>query len=176
MLAMLDKIVAAKALGDVLANGSAYAAQKIGQGAEDWVVAVKNQELPAHMPQVKRSLALVYAVNPFGADHQSSEHDPGYTPESAPISLERMARLGLTDPQPDRVLNREKAKLALYTRVELFVHGQRRPVPVRVWPVVAAVWGRDEMVELMRAVTGWEMTVERHAAHRRAAAQPDARL
>ena len=45
---------------------------KIGRGAEDLVVAVKNQELPAHMPQVKRSLALIYAVNPFGADHQSS--------------------------------------------------------------------------------------------------------
>ena len=30
------------------------------------------------MPQAKRSLALIYAVNPFGADHQSSEHDPMY--------------------------------------------------------------------------------------------------
>ena len=28
------------------------------------------------MPQAKRSLGLIYAVNPFGADHQSSEHDP----------------------------------------------------------------------------------------------------
>ena len=33
------------------------------------------QELPAHMHQHKRSLGLIYAVNPFGADHQSSEHD-----------------------------------------------------------------------------------------------------
>jgi aldehyde:ferredoxin oxidoreductase len=110
------------------------------------------------MPQVKRSLALVYAVNPFGADHQSSEHDPGYTPESAPVSLERMAQIGLTAPQPDRVLNREKAALALFTEWNYsfmdtadlcqFVYGPS-------WQLL----GPAEMAELMRAVTGWEMTV-----------------
>jgi aldehyde:ferredoxin oxidoreductase len=110
------------------------------------------------MPQVKRSLALVYAVNPFGADHQSSEHDPGYTPEATPISLERMAQIGLTAPQPDRVLNREKAELALYTEWNYsfmdtadlcqFVYGPS-------WQLLGPV----EMVELMRAVTGWEMSI-----------------
>jgi hypothetical protein len=79
------------------------------------VVAVKNHDLPAHMPQVKRSLALIYAVNPFGADHQSHEHDPGYTPDTASYNLERMAEIGLTNPQSDRVLNREKVKMALTT-------------------------------------------------------------
>jgi len=158
MLAMLDKIVRREGVGDLLANGSAHAAKKIRRGAEDLVVAVKNQELPAHMPQVKRSLALVYAVNPFGADHQSSEHDPGYTAEASPISLERMAQIGLTAPQPDRVLNREKAKLALYTEWNYsfmdsadlcqFVYGPS-------WQLMGPV----EMVELMRAVTGWEMTI-----------------
>ena len=83
MLAILDKITKREGLGDLLANGSAYAAKHIGKGAEDLVVAVKNHELPAHMPQVKRSLALIYAVNPFGADHQSHEHDPSYTPDTA---------------------------------------------------------------------------------------------
>jgi aldehyde:ferredoxin oxidoreductase len=82
----------------------------------DLVVAVKNMELPAHMPQVKRSLALVYAVNPFGADHQSSEHDPGYAPGATQVSLERMASIGLTSPQDDRAMNREKVKLALHTQ------------------------------------------------------------
>ncbi len=65
------------------------------------------------MPQVKRSLAVIYAVNPFGADHQSSEHDPVHAPKATRICLERLAKLGLTEPQPDRVLNREKVKFAL---------------------------------------------------------------
>src|SRR5581483_7958547 len=45
-------------LCNLLAEGSARAAQKIGRGAEDLVITVKKQELPAHMPQAKRSLAL----------------------------------------------------------------------------------------------------------------------
>ena len=149
---------AREGLGDLLANGSAYAAAQIGRGAEDLVVAVKNMELPAHMPQVKRSLEIVYAVNPFGADHQSSEHDPGYTPGAYDYSLKRMAEIGLTDPQDDRVMNREKVKLALYTMYNYsfmdtsnlcqFVYGPS-------WQLI----GPAEMAELATAVTGWQLSV-----------------
>ncbi len=55
----------------------------------------KGQEAPAHMPQAKKSLALIYAVNPFGADHQSSEHDPMYEEGAADLYLERLAELDL---------------------------------------------------------------------------------
>jgi aldehyde:ferredoxin oxidoreductase len=158
MLAMLDKIVRREGLGDLLANGSAYAAAQIGRGAEDLVVAVKNMELPAHMPQVKRSLEVVYAVNPFGADHQSSEHDPGYTAGAYEYSLKRMAEIGLTDPQDERAMNREKVNLALRTMYTYsfmdsadlcqFVYGP-------AWQLI----GPAEMAELVSAVTGWPMTV-----------------
>ena len=82
-------------LGDLLAEGSARAAATLGPEAEARVVAVKGSELPAHMPQVKRSMGLAYAVNPFGADHQSSEHDSCYEESSGPMSLGRLAELGL---------------------------------------------------------------------------------
>ncbi len=158
LLAIVAKIVRREGLGELLADGSAYAAAQIGRGAEDLVVAVKNMELPAHMPQVKRSLEVVYAVNPFGADHQSSEHDPGYTPGAYDYSLKRMAEIGLTDPQGDRVMNREKVKLALYTMYNYsfmdsanlcqFVYGPS-------WQLI----GPAEMAELASAVTGWPLTV-----------------
>jgi aldehyde:ferredoxin oxidoreductase len=159
MLAILDQIVRREGLGDLLSNGSAYAAAQIGRGAADLVVAVKNIELPAHMPQVKRSLEVIYAVNPFGADHQSSEHDPGYTPGAYVYSLKRMAELGLTDPQDERVMNHEKVKLALYTQWNYsfmdsanlcqFVYGPS-------WQLI----GPAEMAELASAVTGWSITVD----------------
>ena len=63
-------------IGALLAQGSARAAAMIGNGAEDLVVTCKGQEWPAHMVQMKPNLAVNYAVNNFGADHQSSEHDP----------------------------------------------------------------------------------------------------
>ena len=63
-------------IGALLAMGSSRAAEVIGNGAEDLTVTCKKQEWPAHMVQMKPNLAVNYAVNNFGADHQSSEHDP----------------------------------------------------------------------------------------------------
>lgn len=58
--------------GDLLAEGSAAPAprQRWDRPHRARLIAVKGSEAPAHMPQVKRSLGLIYAVNPFGADHQ----------------------------------------------------------------------------------------------------------
>ena len=81
MINMLEMTLNREGFGDILANGSAKAADILGKG-HDYLVTVKGQELPAHMPQVKRGIGLIYAVNPFGADHESSEHDTGYHPNA----------------------------------------------------------------------------------------------
>jgi aldehyde:ferredoxin oxidoreductase len=142
-------------LGDLLAEGSARAAARMGSGAEELVVAVKKQEMPAHMPQVKRSLALIYAVNPFGADHQSSEHDPSWKAYPA-----RMAEIGLTgDPQPNKVLNEEKVRFALTTQ-----HSYSCLDSVNVCQFVFGpawhLYGMQQLAEAVRLVTGWEVSVE----------------
>ena len=163
MIAMLEKTVNREGFGDVLAEGSARAGTRIGNGAEDLVVAVKGAELPAHMPQVKPSLAVIYAVNPFGADHQSSEHDPNYTPELIAESPEkygkRAADLGLTDPQPEDALNAAKVEYALKTQyaysaldtadVCQFVFGPS-------WQLL----GMEELAGVIAAVTGEPTTVD----------------
>jgi aldehyde:ferredoxin oxidoreductase len=102
MVNMVEMIAKREGIGNILAEGSAHAAAKIGRGTEEFLITSKNQEAPAHMPQTKRTLALIYSVNPFGADHQSHEHDPSYGDYP-----ERMAQLGLHDPQPDLALNEE---------------------------------------------------------------------
>jgi len=139
--------------GDVLADGSALAARRFGPAAEDLLITVKGSEMPAHMPQVKRSLALIYAVNPFGADHQSSEHDGSYT-EYNP----RIAEIGLFTPQPPRVLNTEKVRYAFYTQCTYSM--------LDTLDLCQFVWGPDwqlfslsQLAEAMRAVTGWPVTV-----------------
>ncbi|NOY99527.1 MAG: aldehyde ferredoxin oxidoreductase family protein [Chloroflexi bacterium] len=154
MLALVEKIARREGFGDLLAEGSARAAQKIGRGTEELVVAVKNQELPAHMPQVKRSLGLIYAVNPFGADHQSSEHDPSYN-----WYPERMAEIGLTDPQPNDVLNEEKIRFALTTQ---YLYSALDSVNMCQF-VFGPSWhlySTNQLVEAIRLVTGWEVDVE----------------
>ncbi len=163
MIAMLEKTLEREGLGDILAEGSAEAAARLGNGAEDLVVAVKGQELPAHMPQVKPSLGLIYAVNPFGADHQSSEHDPNYTPELIAESPEkygkRAADLHLTDPQPEHALNEEKVRYALQTQ---YAYSALDTADVCQF-VFGPAWqllGMEELAGAITAVTGEETTVD----------------
>jgi aldehyde:ferredoxin oxidoreductase len=152
MVEMVRQIGERKGLGRVLGEGSARAAEEMGVG-EDLVVAAKKQEFPAHMPQVKRSLALIYAVNPFGADHQSSQHDPTY--KGYP---DRMAQLDLRDPPPSKVLNAEKVRFTVYT--------QRWNSLVDSVTVCQFVWGpsfqlfdANQLVDLVEAVAGWEVSL-----------------
>jgi len=152
MVTMVEKIARREGFGDVLAEGSARAAERLGRGQE-LVVAVKKQEMPAHMPQVKRSLALIYAVNPFGADHQSSEHDPSYK-----YYPERMAQLDLLDPQPSKVLNAAKVRYAYYTQM-LYSALNSLGLCQFVWGPAWHLYDAAQMVELVRAVTGWQVTL-----------------
>ncbi len=163
MVAMLERTLRREGLGDILAEGSFRAAERIGGDAGRYVMAVKGQEFPAHMPQVKASLALVYAVNPYGADHQSSEHDPMYEPETIEGSPgkygKRMADIGLTDPQPARALNEEKARFALRTQWAYqamnsagtcqFVYGPG-------WQLI----GMEDLAGIIAAVTGWDLGLD----------------
>lgn len=152
MLEMVELIAMGKGFGKILAEGSARAADILGVG-QSLVVAVKGQELPAHMPEVKRSLALIYAVNPFGADHQSSEHDPSY--EDYP---DRMAQLGLDNPQPADNLNEEKIRFALITQ---YLYSALDSVNMCQF-VFGPSWhlyDAHQLVETIQAITGWEINM-----------------
>lgn len=158
MLEMLEMTLERRGLGDLLAEGSYRAAQKLGPMAMDLAVTVKGAELPAHMPQQKRSLALIYAVNPFGADHQSSEHDPAYTPGSSPIELERMAQIGLTKPQSPMDLGAEKVRFTLYSQY-LYSALDSLDLCQFVFGGAWQLYDSNQVVELMQAVTGWEINL-----------------
>ena len=145
--------------GRILGQGSERAAKIWGNGADEFLITVKGAEAPAHMPQAKRSLGLIYAVNPFGADHQSSEHDPYYEEGVADLNLNRLKMIGLGEPQPGYSLTPEKVRFAYLTEVfysmldsaELcqFVYGP-------AW----TLYGPAETVEMINAVTGWDITVD----------------
>jgi aldehyde:ferredoxin oxidoreductase len=156
MLKMVELMGERSGFGDLLADGSARAAEKFGAEAQDLVVAVKKQELPAHMPEAKRSLALVYAVNAYGADHQSHEHDTSFTPETS--YTERMAQIGLTEPLPARDLGDQKVRYSLYTQ---WVYSACNSLSVCQF-VYGPAWhlfSTEQLVELVRAATGWDFTI-----------------
>ncbi len=158
LVQMVERIGKREGLGRVLGEGSGRAAETLGVG-QDLVVAVKNHELPAHMPQVKRSLALIYAVNPFGADHQSHEHDPSYELEKDwEYYCDRLAELDLLDPQLVRSLRVGKVRYALYTQY-MYSLLDSLSVCQFVWGPAWQLYGPSQLVEAVRAVTGWNASL-----------------
>ena len=91
-----EKSARARVSANSSAKARARAAAKIGKGSEKFLVVGKGQEFPAHMPRVKPTLSLIYAVNPFGADHMSHEHD--LRPMKRMATSRGWGNWGLADP------------------------------------------------------------------------------
>lgn len=151
---MLELLANREGFGDVLAEGSRCAADRLGKGQE-YLITSKGAEAPAHMPQAKRSLALIYAVNPFGADHMSHEHDPAIEVGASKTAMERMALYGFTQTLPKRSLGKDKVAFALATQ-KIYSFLDTACLCQFVWGPAWQLYGPAKIVELMKAVTGWQ--------------------
>ena len=157
MVKLTEMIGQRQGFGDILAEGSARAAARLDCGTQ-FLITSKGQEAPAHMPHLKRSLGLIYAVNPFGADHMSSEHDPVYE-DHFKYFKKKLELLGLNKPQSPQSLNKEKISFARKTQycysvldslnLCQFVHGPS-------WQL----YDPQAIMQLVQAVTGWDVTIE----------------
>lgn len=159
MVRIVEMMGRREGIGDLLADGSVQAARKLGPKAEKFVVAVKGLEVPAHMPQVKRSLGLIYAVNPFGADHESSEHDLSYLESATQLELARLAELDLCTPQAGDSLGPEKIRFAWQTQL-FFSALDSLCLCNFVWGPAWQLYGPNQVVELIHAVTGWDFSLQ----------------
>lgn len=158
MLKAIELIARREGVGDLLAEGSLRAAQKLGPAAVDLTVTVKGQELPAHMPQLKRSLGLIYAVNPFGADHQSSEHDNMLRAKPGTIIRKRLAELGIHEVLDTKDLSPAKVRFAYWTQV-FYSLADTLGLCQFVWGPAWQLYGPSETVELVQYATGWDTTL-----------------
>lgn len=156
MLALVERIARREGLGDILAEGSMRAAERIGRGAERFAMHVKGQELPMHEPRGKPMVGLGYAVSDVGADHLMTAHDPAFQMAESAV-LRTLAPLGVLEPVPALDLGPRKVRLYRYQEdvysfwrasgVCLFGYAPRVSVPL------------DTFVEMARAVTGWDFGV-----------------
>jgi aldehyde:ferredoxin oxidoreductase len=75
MVRMVEKIALRQGFGNLLAEGTRRAADKIGKGSAELAMQVKGQELPMHEPRRKQAMGLHYSTNAAGADHNTTIHD-----------------------------------------------------------------------------------------------------
>ncbi len=163
-LKLLQMIADREGFGDILAEGSMRASQKLGRGTEKYTMQVKGQEIPAHEPRGKWGVGLGYAVSPTGADHLQAGHDTAYT-EKGDFSkefnwadLEDLSPLGIIDPIPAEELSPAKVRLFMYLQFIWGLHDVLDWCIFTTVPEVRAI-GLNKFVEVVSAITGWRTSL-----------------
>ncbi len=90
ILKLLDQIIRREGLGDILADGTKRASEKIGNGAEKYAMQVGGQEIPAHDSRGGHQFAIAYCSEPTPARHTMSgegPHPAGTMPEYDPSTF-----------------------------------------------------------------------------------------
>jgi aldehyde:ferredoxin oxidoreductase len=153
MLEMIQRIARRKGIGDLLADGTARAAEKIGHGAKAFAMHVKGLELPMHEPRLSKALGLGYMVNPQGADHVDSLIDIFFSSqgEEPSVTVSDMIPLGF-GPVPLKDIGPRK--------VALFKTFQCKKILSDALALCALLpYSLAQMTDLTASVTGYDTSV-----------------
>lgn len=152
MLRLLEMTGERQGMGDLLAEGTRLAAAKIGQGAPELAMQVKGVEFGMHEPRLKAGLGIGYCVANHGADHGLGQMDTDYEKEG-PNLINAARPLGILEPMPANELSVRK--------VNHFAQFHKwRTVADSLCQCIFVPWSYDEMVQLVNATTGWNVSLE----------------
>jgi aldehyde:ferredoxin oxidoreductase len=149
MLKMIELIARRQGIGDLLAEGTARAAQRIGGGAPELAMQVKGLEAGMHEPRVKAGLGLGYMVTPLGADHGCNMHDTMYVTE---VQVKDLRPLGILEPLPANDISPRKVTLFKLVQLKKIVNDSM--VLCSFLP-----YNYEQLANIMSAVTGWDTSV-----------------
>ena len=154
MLRLIEQIALRQGLGDLLADGVARAAKKLGPASEEFALHIKGLEIPMHEPRWKRGMGIGYIMSPTGADHCHNMHDSSYV-KMYPL-MEELKALGILEPLPVADLSPAKIRLLIYN--SLWMHFLNCAVCC-YFVMVYGLVGFERMANLVSAVTGWNTSV-----------------
>ncbi len=141
LLALLDDVAHRRGIGDLLAEGSRIAADRLGGDAPSFACHVKGLELPGYEPRALQAMGLGLAVGARGADHnRSGAYEEDFRPGS-----DRLA--ASTSKGPAAAGTENKAALLDSLILCKFLRG--------VFSDLEA-----ESATMLSAVTGWDVTKE----------------
>jgi aldehyde:ferredoxin oxidoreductase len=146
MLKAIDLIARRQGIGNLLAEGTARMAKKIGKGSEDFAMQVKGLEAAMHDPRLSGGLGLGYMVSYNGADHTTTLPDFLFLSEEQVVGLNH---LGIVDPPP--VDDIGPRKVAFWRLVHL-----KSVVEDMLVICSFLFYSVDKQAELVKLATGWE--------------------
>jgi len=156
MLQMIENIARRRGLGDLLAEGSLRAAEKIGGDAKLLAMQVKGQELAMHDPRGKYNVGMGYAISEIGADHLVVAHDPALAnPDS--ISFKSAQSLGIEEALP--VLSLSDKKMKYFFILERWNSFEKAVGFCFFGPAPRSFILPEEVIAAVNAATGWNITL-----------------
>ena len=154
-LAMIELIVKRSGFGNILAEGSQRAAERIGNGSERYAMHVKGVELVPFEPRSQSNLALGYATAPIGPRYDICEHDWDFdTQVGWDHSLDYSRTLGIIERIPMEYLGPQKVRnyKALHT-----IWSAADALAFCIFAIAPTrVLSLQMMTDMLAAVTGWE--------------------
>ncbi len=147
MLQLIEKIADRDGIGDLLAEGAARTAESFGPETIPLALHVKGQEFPMHEPRLKAGLGLGYSVSPTGADHCHNIQDTALVASASDLNV-----FGIIETLPADDLSAGKVRMMYF--VANFKHFLNCAVLCQF-----VAWSRREIVQLVRAVTGWDTSM-----------------
>jgi aldehyde:ferredoxin oxidoreductase len=152
---LIDDVAARSgAMGDLLAEGAARAAAKLGPAAAPYAMTVKGAELPCFDPRLQPGIGLGYAIAPGGPRYDALEHDLDFDPVAGlAYSFGEARRIG-AEPAPVAGLDAERGRrtarlLRLWSGLDalnlcVFASSPTRPLTLdHLSALVTAVLGRE---------------------------------
>jgi aldehyde:ferredoxin oxidoreductase len=145
---LTKKIINREGFGDILADGTRIASQKIGKGSEKFAMTSLGSELPMHDPKVYKSLALSYAYDPTPGRHTtgSGEFEDTGPYDKFETSLEY---------PPKKYKDMESTVKTQYLNIAF--HQTYCAVGLCIF---GRYMGEYPFIELLNAFTGWDLTVD----------------
>ncbi len=141
IVAMTEKLVKREGFGDILADGVRVAAEKIGKGAEQFAMHVAGQEAPAHDPKFGYHWGTGYRMDATPGRHTQGPGMPipGLPlPEFDPKSFSGRAEAHKMGSDFGHVVSSTGTCIFLF------------------WALPHV----DGIIDFMRAVSGWDLTVD----------------
>jgi aldehyde:ferredoxin oxidoreductase len=149
VVAITEMMAKREGFGDILADGVKVAAQKIGKGADEYALHVHGQEIDGTDPRPFPGCSLAYVVDATPARHTVGST---YFIEAAP---EPPRGLGLTHMPPHVYTGKGEAN-----RRMIGFHNILNATGVCQFAPYHGVIDGENMPELFKAVTGWELTID----------------
>lgn len=154
-LELVEKIAKREGCGDFLAEGCWRMAQKIGKGADKFVITVKKQAFAMHEPRGKNNIGFSCATSPTGGDHIEAPHDMPF--QEGGWAVPDLYPIGILKGVP--AIDLSPAKVAWFVKSQMTYNFLNTLGMCFFTAGPARLFRLNQVVEMVAASTGWETSL-----------------